>query len=1033
MAKKHPCEPNDHISRISAKYNYMDWETVWNAPENKSLKSKRKNPHLLFKADKTWAGRKPDTVHLPEKKGTDSQATDKEYAYKLVAPPNLDLKLRILNVDFTPIKNAEYELKIDGKKDPYKDKTSDKGEIVAKNIPAGAQKGTLSLRMSATDAKKKGPEAKKDQPEGDETSKAVEGDVPVTWELKIGGLNPIMEKAPDKWCISGVQARLNNMAINSGPVDGILGSNTKHAVETFQAYFDLKKDGKPGQGETQPKLVDVHDKNTYTGSPVPKPATGINPVPKNKKLETTAGDIGHVAPCDGKNEFFNTLVVRPEYRISIKLGDIENLFSQKPDTDLGRMARFQVLGLYPFPLGHKVSTTPGLYAKGWHHTLKHVKTKVFGLADDAANADVDEKVAQWLKSRVINGEDLPPKADDPKKPGDDNFCKIRIPGGYTYAFPSHVSATDNDDSANGYDFSFGKTMYPIEDLYYRDNPVLGKIPLVALVEKKIGDKWEPAKDVSVYFRLMTPYDLPHFDYATPVTDQINRPPLHPSSIGDNMTLKNRKKGAGPKKESDRVEKENAQKGDVKNDPQADNCHKDYGGKRGHGSLTDGTDVKDVIFQTGDIPGFTQDHSEERKLPHPAYPAAEAVTDPALPHAVKAKTNEEGNAGVVFMPSRCGGDRYRICAYVGPSTLMDDGMGTEGVRVETGTFVVWRNIRISRYIRQNVTGVANTLLTDAAPYGFGNQNDYLKRVGVVNSSGTNVGFSPFNTQNAADQKAATLGNAFDRVPAQFARAFCEIEMDADAETTLGNDEWKAARATAIKDGKKAVTDNAVNVDLDVLCMTSDNTLNANNTVVHLPMLTPVGYRNAVPLAKKPALAPDGINVDPAWITSVANAITFPVFLGFHRHLSKNGFLPGLTIVQGGYGHTWQILGIKGMGGVALSFRACYDWYGAGIYLEKVQRPTSPPTPNLTYSYDFTSTAIHEMGHLLFRVHAPGFNKKHRKQGGTWQYYNSSPGAGAKPERHDPLANHICVMSYKICEGLFCSKCLFGMRGWDLSKL
>ena len=207
-----------------------------------------------------------------------------------------------------------------------------------------------------------------------------------------------MEKAPEKWCISGVQARLNNMAINSGPVDGILGSNTKYAVKTFQAYFDLKKDGKPGQGETQPKLVDVHDKNTYTGNPAPKPATGIPPVPEKKKLETPDEDIGHVAPCGDDNDFFNTLVVRPEYRISITLGDIENLFAQEPDTDLGRMARFQVLGLYPFPLGHKVSTTANLYPKGWHHTLKHVKTKVFGLADNAPDTDVDEQVAQWLKN-----------------------------------------------------------------------------------------------------------------------------------------------------------------------------------------------------------------------------------------------------------------------------------------------------------------------------------------------------------------------------------------------------------------------------------------------------------------------------------------------------------------------------------------------------------------------------------------------------------------------------------------------------------
>ena len=37
------------------------------------------------------------------------------------------------------------------------------------------------------------------------------------------------------------------------------------------------------------------------------------------------------------------------------------------------------------------------------------------------------------------------------------------------------------------------------------------------------------------------------------------------------------------------------------------------------------------------------------------------------------------------------------------------------------------------------------------------------------------------------------------------------------------------------------------------------------------------------------------------------------------------------------------------------------------------------------------------------------------------------------RHDPAANNlsVCVMSYQNCEGHYCAKCLFALRGWNLA--
>lgn len=1032
MGKKHRCDGSDHISSISHQYHFFNWKTIWDDKANKSLKKKRSNPNVLFSGDRTRKGRKGDQINLPDKKKKeDAKQTDNDYKYEV--PRNkLQLNLRVLNVDFTAIKDAEFELQLEGRDASYTGKTNNKGEIVAEEIPLHVQRGKLAVRVSAEDAKVEAPKDGDgdDQNEGGAEG-AIEGDVPVTWELKVGGLNPVMEQAPDDWCISGVQQRLNNLAINSGPVDGKLGPNTKSAVEAFQSMFELEKDGKPGQQETQPKLADVHDKKSFLGPP-PKSAAKITPVPKDKKRKTTTDDIGHVAPDFKDGTFFNTVVIRPEYRISLRLGDIENLFPQKPDTDLGRMARLQVLGLYYFPLGHKVSTTEAEYARGWNQTLAHVKEKVFGLPSDAEVAKVDDGIRLWLKSRVVHGGVLPKPADDPKKAKDENFRKVRLPGGYSFVTPLDANSTKENVDAPNYPFDFGSSLYAAETKYFTDNPVLGKIPLVAKVEKKVGGKWKLAKDVTVYFQLVKPYDLPSFDFSKPMLKQINRPPLRESTMGDRMGKKRYNKGHGPQKAVEAEEKFNYDEN--ADDPQTNNCHQSHGGKRGTGSLNDGTDVADVAFKLGDVKGFNSDHSGDRKLPHPAFPAVEAAGDAQHPHSVKAKTNEEGEAGVIFMPSRCGGDRYSIRAYVGPPTLPSDGTGPDGVRVETGTFVMWRNVRVSRAVRQDVGNTVAQPLLDEFSDPAASSATYLKEIGVSDKKGNYVGLPDYNFSDKAQKKAGKLGGAFDGIIAQFARGFCELEIDSGSTDPeiLADAEWEAACDQAVTDAKakKASYMTGTNdVDLDLLFMHKDPNVNVGNAATHMPLHNPRAYDDLCVAQGKtrPAIiwALDGSgSYDPTWISEVARLVHDIGLYGFIRHLSKNGFLPGLTLVQGGYASSWQILGHEeGYGGLATHYRGCFDWYGKAIYLKKVTLPAKLKKNRYPYCYDYSSTVAHEMGHLLFRVHAPG--KDH--------YDNSEEGAGHDATKHDPLADCLCGMSYKTCEGQFCGKCLLALRGWDISAL
>lgn len=261
MPADHVCRKIDHISKLAAEYGFKSWKTLWDA--NKS-KVKRDDPNVLYKNPK--GPYLSDVLSIPEKTTSPaSGATDKHHKFQLPDAP-LMLRIRLLKDDYSPLKEAAYELTVEGITDPFKGKTDDKGQIEVQ-IKPDSVKASLSIRVKGEDS---------DTPPLSGSQAAPppggnRGEVPITWELQIGALNPIREKAPDDKCVSGVQQRLNNLGLNTGPIDGILGPNTKAAIKAFQAMYKIDKPesekGVPDQAQTQAKLHEVHDS---TG-PSPKP------------------------------------------------------------------------------------------------------------------------------------------------------------------------------------------------------------------------------------------------------------------------------------------------------------------------------------------------------------------------------------------------------------------------------------------------------------------------------------------------------------------------------------------------------------------------------------------------------------------------------------------------------------------------------------------------------------------------------------------------------------------------------------------
>jgi len=262
MAKQqHVCRKNDHIAKIAKKYGFH-WKTIWDDPANASLKEER-DPNLLYKGGSRMFG--GDIITIPDKAQQPKKvALDQEHPHETPAD-KLFLRLRIVKDDYSPLKDADYELdlgrEVDGEPKPYTGKTDSDGKIEQELEDVTVETATLTIRVKPEDS---------DPPSDSEDENAVvgkppvRGEVPVTWHLQIGALNPILKKAPNEQCVSGVQQRLNNLNLNTGPIDGILGPNTKAAVKTFQKMYEVKKadaeEGVPDPGKTQDFLQKIHDK-----------------------------------------------------------------------------------------------------------------------------------------------------------------------------------------------------------------------------------------------------------------------------------------------------------------------------------------------------------------------------------------------------------------------------------------------------------------------------------------------------------------------------------------------------------------------------------------------------------------------------------------------------------------------------------------------------------------------------------------------------------------------------------------------------
>jgi N-acetylmuramoyl-L-alanine amidase len=211
VVKDHPmptyiAQQGDSIPSI-AKTTGFFWKTIWNHGNNAGLKSKRKNPNVLFPGDE---------VFIPELETKEfSKGTDAKYKFKRKGEP-VKLILKLLKSDGKPRANEAYVLTVEGK--DLKGNTDGDG-ILKQFIPNNAKTGLLKLK----DGKESFP-------------------------VRIGALDPLDE-------ITGIQQRLSNLGFDCEE-SGQLDDQTQRALINFQSANNLELSGKPDSA-TKGKLSDL--------------------------------------------------------------------------------------------------------------------------------------------------------------------------------------------------------------------------------------------------------------------------------------------------------------------------------------------------------------------------------------------------------------------------------------------------------------------------------------------------------------------------------------------------------------------------------------------------------------------------------------------------------------------------------------------------------------------------------------------------------------------------------------------------------
>lgn len=207
----------DCFSSLAKQFGFVDYKTIFNHPQNATLKELRKNPNILYPGDRVFI---PDNTAKQV-----NRAVDQKHKFVRKRKPTM-LRIRLEDQEHRAYANIRYRLTVDGKK---KDGRAGSDGMVAEPIEPDASEGQLDVWFQDS----AGEEGKH------------------TIQLQLGDLDPVSE-------LRGVQSRLINLGFDCGSADGIMNEDTELALQDFQRKFSLEVTGQADEA-TRAKLRQLHD------------------------------------------------------------------------------------------------------------------------------------------------------------------------------------------------------------------------------------------------------------------------------------------------------------------------------------------------------------------------------------------------------------------------------------------------------------------------------------------------------------------------------------------------------------------------------------------------------------------------------------------------------------------------------------------------------------------------------------------------------------------------------------------------------
>src|SRR5262245_59177978 len=105
MSKTYTVKQGDYLVKIARENGFVDYRTIWEHPENKQLKEKRKNPSVLFPGD---------VLFIPDRNDKkESGGTDQTHRFQLKLGKNV-LRLVLEDLYGNRVANATCELGVSG-------------------------------------------------------------------------------------------------------------------------------------------------------------------------------------------------------------------------------------------------------------------------------------------------------------------------------------------------------------------------------------------------------------------------------------------------------------------------------------------------------------------------------------------------------------------------------------------------------------------------------------------------------------------------------------------------------------------------------------------------------------------------------------------------------------------------------------------------------------------------------------------------------------------------------------------------------